>query len=155
MGFCAICLLRQHGAHLLHYGRGFLAELRLQRVLRSLSLHFTVPNLDLPAMCSPKFKPGPPTEEAQVLSDKLNEAIVTSVSFSSRFFHFSDFCPPTVLPIVSSAVPARFLLIPRVQKIRVPSNAYTHMGSLSLSDFKLKPRFSSCCVPLVFLRGEL
>ncbi|KAG5644807.1 hypothetical protein DXG03_007629 [Asterophora parasitica] len=39
---------------------------------------FVVPNLDLPAMCSPRFKPGPPTEEAQVLSDRLNEAIVAS-----------------------------------------------------------------------------
>ncbi|GLB44420.1 putative 3' exoribonuclease family, domain 1 [Lyophyllum shimeji] len=39
---------------------------------------FLVPNLDLPAMCSPKFKPGPPTEEAQVLSDRLNEVLVSS-----------------------------------------------------------------------------
>ncbi|KAG6899991.1 hypothetical protein C0993_004610 [Termitomyces sp. T159_Od127] len=39
---------------------------------------FLVPNLDLPAMCSPKFKPGPPTEEAQVLSDRLNEVLIAS-----------------------------------------------------------------------------
>lgn len=39
---------------------------------------YLVPNLDLPAMCSPKFKPGPPTEEAQVLSDRLNEVLVPS-----------------------------------------------------------------------------
>ncbi|KAG1886659.1 ribosomal protein S5 domain 2-type protein, partial [Suillus subluteus] len=41
---------------------------------------FLVPNTDLPAICSPKFKPGPPTEEAQVLSDsdRLNEALVVS-----------------------------------------------------------------------------
>ena len=38
-----------------------------------------VPNLDLPAMCSPKFKPGPPTEEAQVLSDRLKQVLTTSV----------------------------------------------------------------------------
>ena len=42
-----------------------------------------VPNLDLPAMCSPKFKPGPPTEEAQVLSDRLNEALLASVALLS------------------------------------------------------------------------
>ncbi|KAJ3968677.1 ribosomal protein S5 domain 2-type protein [Lentinula raphanica] len=36
---------------------------------------FLVPNVDLPALCSPKFKPGPPTEEAQVLSEKLNEVL--------------------------------------------------------------------------------
>ena len=39
----------------------------------------TVPNLDLPAMCSPKFKPGPPTEEAQVLSDRLNQVLTALV----------------------------------------------------------------------------
>ncbi|RDB19987.1 Exosome complex component RRP43 [Hypsizygus marmoreus] len=39
---------------------------------------FLVPNLDLPAMCSPRFKPGPPSEDAQVLSDRLNEALVVS-----------------------------------------------------------------------------
>ena len=36
-----------------------------------------VPNLDLPAICSPKFKPGPPTDEAQVLSDRLNDALIS------------------------------------------------------------------------------
>ncbi|TFK43989.1 ribosomal protein S5 domain 2-type protein [Crucibulum laeve] len=44
----------------------------------TLSFRFTVPNLDLPAICSPKFKPGPPTEEAQVLSDRLNEVLIAS-----------------------------------------------------------------------------
>lgn len=39
----------------------------------------TVPNLDLPAMCSPKFKPGPPSEEAQVLSDRLNQVLISCV----------------------------------------------------------------------------
>ncbi|TFK46957.1 hypothetical protein OE88DRAFT_1714739 [Heliocybe sulcata] len=39
---------------------------------------YIVPNLDLPAMCSPRFKPGPPSEEAQVLSDRLNEAFIAS-----------------------------------------------------------------------------
>ncbi|KAF5391036.1 hypothetical protein D9757_003953 [Collybiopsis confluens] len=35
-----------------------------------------VPNIDLPALCSPKFKPGPPTEEAQVLSERLNQVLI-------------------------------------------------------------------------------
>jgi exosome complex component RRP43 len=50
---------------------------------------FLVPNIDLPAICSPKFKPGPPTEEAQVLSDRLNEALVASgaLSLSSLCIH--------------------------------------------------------------------
>ncbi|ESK94844.1 exosome component 8 [Moniliophthora roreri MCA 2997] len=39
---------------------------------------FLVPNIDLPAICSSKFKPGPPSEEAQVLSERLNDALVES-----------------------------------------------------------------------------
>ncbi|KIK57457.1 hypothetical protein GYMLUDRAFT_247090 [Collybiopsis luxurians FD-317 M1] len=35
-----------------------------------------VPNVDLPALCSPKFKPGPPTEEAQILSERLNQVLI-------------------------------------------------------------------------------
>ncbi|KAF8492919.1 ribosomal protein S5 domain 2-type protein [Gautieria morchelliformis] len=38
---------------------------------------FLVPNIDLPAMCSPRFKPGPPGEEAQVLSDRLNNVLIS------------------------------------------------------------------------------
>ncbi|KAF8967458.1 ribosomal protein S5 domain 2-like protein [Flammula alnicola] len=48
---------------------------------------FLVPNLDLPAMCSPKFKPGPPTEEAQVLSDRLNQVLI-----ASNFLPLSSLC---------------------------------------------------------------
>ncbi|KAF9458465.1 ribosomal protein S5 domain 2-type protein [Collybia nuda] len=51
-----------------------IAEPELDRALEG----FLVPNLDLPAICSPKFKPGPPTEEAQVLSDRLNEVLLAS-----------------------------------------------------------------------------
>ncbi|PCH40749.1 hypothetical protein WOLCODRAFT_99214 [Wolfiporia cocos MD-104 SS10] len=45
---------------------------------------YIVPNLDLPAICSPKFKPGPPTEEAQVLSDRLNEVLISSGVVSTK-----------------------------------------------------------------------
>ncbi|KAI0677709.1 ribosomal protein S5 domain 2-type protein [Trametes maxima] len=51
-----------------------IAEPELDRPLEG----FLVPNLDLPAICSPKFKPGPPTDEAQVLSDRLNDVLVSS-----------------------------------------------------------------------------
>ncbi|KAF8513141.1 ribosomal protein S5 domain 2-type protein, partial [Hysterangium stoloniferum] len=37
-----------------------------------------VPNVDLPALCSPRFKPGPPGDEAQILSARLNEICVSS-----------------------------------------------------------------------------
>ncbi|KAK7060869.1 hypothetical protein VNI00_000602 [Paramarasmius palmivorus] len=44
---------------------------------------FLVPNIDLPAICSSKFKPGPPSEEAQVLSERLNDVLVELVALSS------------------------------------------------------------------------
>ncbi|KAF5364263.1 hypothetical protein D9756_000103 [Leucocoprinus leucothites] len=39
---------------------------------------FLVPNIDLPAMCHPRFKPGPPSDEAQVLSERLYETLASS-----------------------------------------------------------------------------
>jgi len=39
----------------------------------------SVPNIDLPALCSPKFKPGPPSDEAQTLSNWLNDLLVSYV----------------------------------------------------------------------------
>ncbi|KAJ7494707.1 ribosomal protein S5 domain 2-type protein [Mycena galericulata] len=46
-----------------------------------------LPNIDLPALCSPKFKPGPPSDEAQVLSDRLNEVLSSTISLSSLVIH--------------------------------------------------------------------
>ncbi|KAG6330784.1 hypothetical protein ID866_8302 [Astraeus odoratus] len=48
---------------------------------------FIVPNIDLLAMCSSKFKPGPPSEEAQVLSERLNAVLV-----SAQFVPLTTLC---------------------------------------------------------------
>lgn len=45
--------------------------------LESRVLLTTVPNVDLPAICSPRFKPGPPSDEAQTISNWLNDLIVS------------------------------------------------------------------------------
>ncbi|GJJ06404.1 hypothetical protein Clacol_000595 [Clathrus columnatus] len=42
-------------------------------------LGFLVPNIDLPPLCSSRFKSGPPGEEAQILSERLNEVLISSV----------------------------------------------------------------------------
>ncbi|CAH0560452.1 unnamed protein product [Brassicogethes aeneus] len=39
---------------------------------------FIVPNLELPPLCSPKFKPGPPSDQAQVLSQLIADIIKNS-----------------------------------------------------------------------------
>ncbi|WVQ85775.1 hypothetical protein IAT38_007942 [Cryptococcus sp. DSM 104549] len=39
---------------------------------------FVVPNIDLPALCSPQFKPGPPGDRAQTYSNWLNDLLVSS-----------------------------------------------------------------------------
>ncbi|RIA82903.1 exosc8 protein [Glomus cerebriforme] len=39
---------------------------------------YLVPNVDLSPICSPRFKPGPPSEQAQVLSENLNKLLKIS-----------------------------------------------------------------------------
>ncbi|KAI9106205.1 ribosomal protein S5 domain 2-type protein [Phlyctochytrium arcticum] len=39
---------------------------------------YLVPNLDLPPLCSPQFKPGPPGELAQTISEYLDQTIKSS-----------------------------------------------------------------------------
>lgn len=64
---------------------------------------FLVPNLDLSPLCSPKYKPGPPSDDAQVLSSRLNEALILygiSSTTPHEFRSFSyclaqKFCPQT------------------------------------------------------------
>ena len=46
----------------------------------SLNLVYTsVPNVDLPAMCHPRFRPGPPSDQAQILSERLFETLISYV----------------------------------------------------------------------------
>jgi hypothetical protein len=69
-----------------------------------------VPNLDLPAICSPKFKPGPPTEEAQVLSDRLNEALIACAfpfAFPIEFFNDLSIAPKLCRYLRSAYTQAR------------------------------------------------
>ncbi|RXK35932.1 hypothetical protein M231_06808 [Tremella mesenterica] len=40
--------------------------------------YLIVPNVDLPALCSPRYKPGPPSDEAQVLSVWLYDLLISS-----------------------------------------------------------------------------
>ncbi|GAA5981915.1 hypothetical protein JCM5350_006563 [Sporobolomyces pararoseus] len=39
---------------------------------------FIVPNIDLSSLCSPMFRPGPPSDESQVLSSRLKDILVSS-----------------------------------------------------------------------------
>ncbi|KAL8291777.1 hypothetical protein RQP46_002035 [Phenoliferia psychrophenolica] len=39
---------------------------------------FLVPNIDLPPLCSPLFRSGPPADEAQVLSTRLRDILLSS-----------------------------------------------------------------------------
>ncbi|CAE6432187.1 unnamed protein product [Rhizoctonia solani] len=52
--------------------------------LESLNEGFIVSNLDLPAICSPKFRPGPPAEEAQMLSEKINDILTSSSAIDPK-----------------------------------------------------------------------
>lgn len=48
---------------------------------------FVVPNIELSPLCSPKFRPGAPTEEAQVCAKALSDLIE-----NSRCLNLSDLC---------------------------------------------------------------
>lgn len=37
---------------------------------------FPVPNIDLPPLCSPHFRPGPPSEQAQILNQFFADIIL-------------------------------------------------------------------------------
>lgn len=39
---------------------------------------FIVPNIELPPLCSPKFRPGAPSEEAQVLANIISDVITNA-----------------------------------------------------------------------------
>lgn len=49
---------------------------------------YLVPNLTLPPMCNPQFKPGPPSEEAQAASH-----FVQQVLLQSKCIDLSELCP--------------------------------------------------------------
>ncbi|CAG9819763.1 unnamed protein product [Phaedon cochleariae] len=48
---------------------------------------FIVPNLELPPLCSPKFRPGPPSDQAQVLTQ-----LIADIIENSKCIDLSDLC---------------------------------------------------------------
>ncbi|XP_002733208.1 exosome complex component RRP43-like [Saccoglossus kowalevskii] len=48
---------------------------------------FVVPNVDLPPLCSPRFRPGPPSEQAQVVSQ-----FIADVLKDSKMVNHEDLC---------------------------------------------------------------
>jgi hypothetical protein len=69
---------------------------------------FTVPNVDLSPLCSPLFRPGPPADEAQVLSSRLRDILLAFVSFPPFLLLFpllnSLPCSSNVLPLSSLVI---------------------------------------------------
>lgn len=64
---------------------GFISE--SLSFISQVTAEYIVPNIDLPALCSPKFKPGPPVEEAQVYSNQLYDLLISYVLFTSLRLH--------------------------------------------------------------------
>eukprot|EP00112_Aurelia_sp_Birch-Aquarium-sp1_P017878 Seg419.4 transcript_id=Seg419.4/GoldUCD/mRNA.D3Y31 product="Exosome complex component RRP43" protein_id=Seg419.4/GoldUCD/D3Y31 len=56
---------------------GIKAELA-EPTLDAANKGYIVPNVELPPLCSPKFRPGPPSEQAQVLSQFLLDTVQNS-----------------------------------------------------------------------------
>ncbi|XP_014601673.1 PREDICTED: exosome complex component RRP43-like [Polistes canadensis] len=45
---------------------------------------FIIPNVELSPLCSPKFRPGPPSEEAQVISQLVEDILTNSATIDLR-----------------------------------------------------------------------
>jgi len=107
---------------------------------------FLVPNLDLPAICSPKFKPGPPTEEAQVLSDRLNEILVASgvISTSSLCIEPGKavwvlYVDATCINYDGNAFDATLLaMVAALRNTRLPKAAYNEETGRTTCSRKIK-----------------
>ena len=63
-----------------------------------------MPNIDFPAICSPRFKPGPPGEEAQVLSDRLNDTLISYAHLQRGKDAVLTFQSSEVLPTTSLCI---------------------------------------------------
>ena len=57
----------------------------IQVNFKLLILIFVVPNIDLPPICSPKFKPGAPSVLTQCLSDHLSNIVQKYVFYLLSF----------------------------------------------------------------------
>ncbi|RHZ89885.1 hypothetical protein Glove_9g92 [Diversispora epigaea] len=73
------CISTTNGSSLVRIGNttvvcGIKAEVSVPKQT-STKEGYLVPNVELSPMCSPKFKPGPPSEHAQVLSENINRLL--------------------------------------------------------------------------------
>ena len=64
----------------------FTRHLDVHRIFK-LPSGFLVPNVDLPPICHSKFRPGPPSEQAQTASNFLRQVID-----NSRLVNLEDLC---------------------------------------------------------------
>ena len=121
-----------------------------------------VPNLDLPAMCSPKFKPGPPAEEAQVLSDRLYQVLTAlvlrfagffSLFFPLFFYNWEGspffFCPKPFSPLIcfifffkKKKIPTNFLT-PFLDPISFPCLLFAFTEERQFGPFTSMPHAST------------
>lgn len=51
---------------------------------------WVVPNVELPALCSPLIRPGPPTEEAQAMTVRLSDLLNQCVTLENNLKLFCD-----------------------------------------------------------------
>jgi len=93
---------------------------------------FLVPNLDLSPLCSPKYKPGPPSDDAQVLSSRLNEALVLSniiptksLCIRSGKFVWVLYVDATCINYNGNAFDATLLaMVSALKNVRLPKATY-------------------------------
>lgn len=69
----------------------------MQRLLMISVLNCKVPNVDLPPLCSSRFRPGPPCEQAQAASQFIADVIERCKVFSFSLHYLKARFPLGVL----------------------------------------------------------
>ncbi|XP_003703797.1 exosome complex component RRP43 [Megachile rotundata] len=62
---------------------GIKAELTTPRT-ESPEYGYIVPNVELSPLCSPKFRPGPPSDQAQIISNLINNILINSAAIDLK-----------------------------------------------------------------------
>jgi len=117
---------------------------------------FIVPNLDLSPLCSPKYKPGPPSDDAQVLSNRLNEVLVLSniLSTKSLCIHFGKFVwvlyiDATCINYNGNVFDATLLaMVSALKNVRLPKATYHEETNHVTCSRKIREPLSLSGIPI-------
>ncbi|CAH1796394.1 unnamed protein product, partial [Owenia fusiformis] len=108
---------------------------------------FIIPNIDLPALCSPRFKPGPPCDQAQVYSQLVADVIQNSKCVNPEDLYNKEvdmswvlYCDMMCLDYDGNILDACILaLMAALKSCKLPTLVLDDDGRLEVDTGKLVP----------------